>query len=87
MYAAYTQDKKSRIQKLGLGLLNKPEITICMISSFVGNLTASMELVPHGRLHYMNLEWVKATALKINRFNFDASCCLSNVVSRTNATH
>ena len=77
MTVTLTQEKKEKIVKMGKGLLERPHITIRMVSSFIGNLTASMEADPYGRLYYTNLEWVKTMSLKSHRFDFDAVCNLN----------
>lgn len=59
MTVTLTQEKKTKIVKMGLGLLERPHVTIRMVTSFIGNLTASMEAVPYGRLYYRNIEWAK----------------------------
>lgn len=41
---------KIRIKSMGQGLFTRPRITIHMMASFIGNLTASFEAVPFGRL-------------------------------------
>ena len=48
-----------------------------MVASFIGNITASLEAVPFGKLYYRHLEWCKTVSLKSSRFNFDASCNLN----------
>ena len=73
MTLTLTTVKKEKIKHMGIGLTHKP-VTIRMLSRFIGNLTASFEGVPHGRLHYRHLEDCKTIALKRLRYNFDAPC-------------
>ncbi len=77
MTLTLTDKKKERIKTMGIGLLHK-DITIRMVSSFIGNLTASFDAVPYGRLHYRHLEWCKTRSLGHSHYNFDAWCLLSN---------
>ena len=78
MTVTLTAEKKDRLKSLGEGLLRKNDITIRMVSSFIGNITASFEAVPFGRLHYRNLEYCKTEALKASRYNFDSQCRLND---------
>ena len=77
MTVTLTEEKKKKIVDMGKGLLERHHITIRMISSFIGNLTASMEAVPFGKLYYRNIEWAKTSSLKANKFNFEAPCTLT----------
>ena len=78
MTVTLTVDKKEKIRNMGLGLLSKDNRTIRMVSRFIGNLTASFEAVPHGRLYYRHLEFSKTSALEASKYDFDAPCPLSN---------
>ena len=77
MTVRLTVEKKEKIIGLGIGLLKTKNFTIRMISSFIGNLTASFEAVPEGRLYYRHLEWCKALSLELHNFDFDAPCFIS----------
>ena len=77
MTVRLTDEKKSKIKDLGLGLLDKNNITVRMISRFIGNLTASFDAVPEGRLYYRHLEWCKALSLDLHNQDFDAPCFIS----------
>ena len=77
MTVRLTVEKKTKIKGLGVGLLKTKNVTIRMISSFIGNLTASFEAVPEGRLYYRHLEWCKALSLELHNYNFDAPCFVS----------
>ena len=59
MTITLTLRKKEKIKELGYGLLHN-EVTIRMVSRYVGNLTAAFDGVPLGRLHYRHLEMSKA---------------------------
>ena len=48
-----------------------------MISGFIGNLTASFEAVPEGRLYYRHLEWCKSLSLDLHNHDYDAPCFIS----------
>ena len=78
MTITLTDEKKMKIRERGLGLINGENVTVRMVSSFIGNLTASFEAVPFGKLYYRNLEFCKSQALKSNRFDFDAPCTISD---------
>lgn len=77
MTVRLTVEKKEKIIGLGIGLLKTKNFTIRMISSFIGNLTASFEAVPEGRLYYRHLEWCKALSLELHNHDFDAPCFIS----------
>ena len=50
---------------------------IRMISRFIGNLTASFEAVPEGRLYYRHLEWCKSLSLDLHNHDYDVPCFIS----------
>ena len=78
MTVTLTSEKKERIKTKGIGLLyTHKNITIRMVSSFIGNLTASFEAVPYGRLYYRHLEYCKTEALKASKYDFKGPCLLS----------
>ena len=77
MTITLTPRKKEKIKKLGYGLLHN-KVTVRMVSSFIGNLTAAFDAVPFGKLHYRHLEMSKTISLKMQGYNFDAPCYLSN---------
>ncbi len=70
-------EKKEKIVIKGKGLLHRNNITIRMVSSFIGSLTSSFDAVPFGRLHYRHLEWCKTEALKASYYDFDGPCSLT----------
>ena len=69
MTLTLTTKKKEKLKRLGLGLSDK-KITIRMVSRFIGNLTASFEGVPYGRLHCRHLEDCKTEALMVSMNHF-----------------
>ena len=48
------------------------------MARFIGNLTASSEAVPGGRLHYRHIELCKIRALKECKGDYESSCTLSD---------
>ena len=77
MTVTLTDQKKDKVKNMAIGLKNSKNITIRMVSRFIGNLTASFEAVPYGRLHYRHLEWCKTKALGASKHNYEAPCSLS----------
>ena len=77
MTITLTSEKKEKIKKLAIELLTVHKVKIRMLASFLGNLTASLEAVPYGKLHYRKIESEKIKALKISCGNFDATWVLS----------
>ena len=77
MTVTLTTEKKDKIITKGKGLLKRGNITIRMISSFIGNLTSSFDAVPEGRLYYRHLEWCKTLSLGLHKYDFEAQCYLS----------
>ena len=77
MTVELTYEKKMKIKNMGIGLLSSEKISVRMVSSFIGNLTASFEAVPAGRLYYRHLEWCKNLALEESGYDFEAQCFLS----------
>ena len=82
MTVTLTPEKKEKIREMGIGLLSVESITVRMVSRFIGNLTASFEAVPFGRLYYRNLEFCKTRSLGVNKYNFDGPCTLSDESKR-----
>ena len=62
--------------------LNNPTLTIRQVVSLLGNITASFEAVPYGRLHYRYLEQNKIMALKEARENFENTCTITPEASK-----
>ena len=53
--------------------------TIRELAKLIGNLVASMEAVPYGRLFYRQLEREKIKSLQQNKGNFEAKIALSDL--------
>ena len=77
MTVRLTDEKVDKIKNLGIGLLKAKNATIRMISRFIGNLTASFEAVPEGKLYYRHLEWCKSLSLSLHHYDFEAPCFIS----------
>ena len=77
MTISLTIQKKNKIKKLCSDLLKQHQPTIRQIACILGNIAASFEAVPYGKLHYRHLEQDKIKALKINKVNFDNKLDLS----------
>ena len=54
-------------------------LTIRELAKLIGNLVASMEAVPYGRLFYRQLERDKIKSLQQNKGNFEAKITLSDL--------
>ena len=54
-------------------------LTIRELAKLIGNLVASMEAVPYGRLFYRQLEREKIKSLQQNKGNFEAKITLSDL--------
>ena len=78
MTVTLTLEKKEKIKNMAHGLLHGRQVTVRMVSRFIGNITASFEAVPYGRLHYRYLEHCKTKALEYNGYNFEAKCILTD---------
>ena len=50
MTITLTEEKKGKIKTLALSLMNKNSCSVRTVAKFIGNLTASFEAVPGGRL-------------------------------------
>ena len=79
MTLSLTDEKKDRIKKLASELLVANKCTIRMVARFIGNLTASFEAVPGGRLYYRHIELCKIQALKGCKGDYESPCTLSGV--------
>ena len=82
MTITLTMEKKDRISSKADYLLNSKSISNREVASFVGNLTAAFVAVPYGRIYYRNIEASKTASLKVNAYNFDSPCCLSEEAKR-----
>ena len=70
-------NEKKKILSFAEKLL-KQQHNIRTVSSFIGNLTASFEAIPHGRLFYRCMEMSKIDSLKKSRGDFESPCYLSD---------
>ena len=77
MTLSLTEEKKDRIKKLASELLVANNCTVRMVARFIGNLTASFEAVPGGRLYYRHIELCKIQALKGCKGDYESLCTLS----------
>jgi len=70
-------DKKIKILEICKNLSLDKSFTIRQIAVVLGNLTASMEAVPYGKLFYRHIEKEKIIALRKYKGNFEAKLKLS----------
>ena len=76
MTLSLTSAKKNKIKDLCVTTFN-PTLTIRQVASLLGNIAASFEAVPYGRLHYQYLEQNKIMALREARGNFENPCTIT----------
>ena len=74
MTVTLTNEKKQKILKLRTAARLAHTLTIRELAKLIGNLAASMEAVPYGKLFYRQLE-----REKINKGNFEAKTALSDL--------
>ena len=72
-----TPEKRDKLIKCCLALINKPTLTIHEVASVVGVMTASFPAVMYGPLHYRNIDMDKNDALRESKGNFNCSMTLS----------
>ena len=77
MTITLTKKKKQKIILLAIDILARQDPTIRLVSKFLGNVTASFEAVPEGRIHYRHIEFDKKVSLKMSHGNYDGPCFLS----------
>jgi len=77
MTISLTEKKKENIIRICNNILNGENNTIRQVASLLGNMSASFEAVPYGRLYYRNLEADKIYWLKIHKGKFDEICHIS----------
>ena len=77
MIIALTSEKKQKIKGKVEALLTKSS-RINEVSSLLGCIVLSFEVVTNRRLHYRHIEFDKIPALKQNKGNFEAKCYLSS---------
>ena len=78
MKITLTNEKKQKILKLCTAARLAHTLTIRELAKLIGNLVASMEAVPYGRLFYRQLEREKIKSLQQNKGNFEAKITLSD---------
>ena len=81
MTISLTKAKKNKIKNLCVNALSNSTLTICQVASILGNIAASFEAVPYGRLHYRYLEQNKIMALREARGNFESLCIITSEAS------
>ena len=69
--------KNDKIQKLFSIMLGKSKQNMRKVAQLLGNLSATFEAVPYGKLHYREIEADKIKALRISSGNFDEVMVLS----------
>ena len=72
-------EKKQKLLKLRTAARLAYTLTIRELAKFIGNLVASMEVVPYGRLFNRQLERDKNKSLQQNKGNFEANITLSDL--------
>ena len=72
-------EKKQKLMKLRIATKLLYTLTIRELAEFIGNLAASMEVVPYGRLFYRQLERDKNKSLQQSKGNFEAKNTLSEL--------
>ena len=82
MAISLTNAKKNKIKDLCVTTLSNPTLTIRQVASLLGNIAASLEVVPYGRLHYRYLEQNKIVALTKARGNFENPCTITREASK-----
>ena len=78
MTITLTIEKKQTILNLCTAARLAPTLTIRELAKLIGNLVASMEAVPYGRLFYRQLERDKTKSLQQNKGSFEVKITLSD---------
>ena len=81
MTITLTSEKKQKILKLCTAARLAHTLTIRELP--IGNLVASMEAVPYGRLFYRQLERDKIKSLQQNKGNFEEKISLSDLSKKS----
>ena len=79
MTITLTTEKKDKNLNLCTAARLAHTLTIRESAKLTGNLVASMEAVPYGRLFYRQLEKDKIKSLQHNKGNFQAKITLSDL--------
>ena len=77
MSVTLTEEKKLSIKQICKNLLSEQRVKIREVASILGKFSSSFIAVPHGRLHYRNLDGDKNVALIFHKGNFDKTWSLS----------
>lgn len=72
------KEREVKVIKICKALMNASNSTIHDLSVLIGNLVACIPAVPYCRLYMKQLEYEKVTALKLNKFKYDAKMSLSS---------
>ena len=78
MLVYLTPDKALKLKQAANALFNCQNPTIREVAEVLGLIVSSFPGVAYGPLHYRYLERDKTTALKTNKWNFDAKMSISN---------
>ena len=78
MLVYLTPDKALKLKQAATALFNCNNPTIREVAKVLGLIVSSFPGVAYGPLHYRYLERDKTTALKTNKWNFDAKMSISN---------
>ena len=79
MTITLTNEKKQKILKLCTASRLAHTLTIRELAKLIGNLVASMEVVPYRRLFYRQLEGEKIKSLQQNKGNFEGKVTVSDL--------
>ena len=79
MTITLTIEKKQNILYLSTAARLAHTFTIRELIKLIGNLVASMEAVPYGRIFYRQLEIDKVKSLQQNKGNFEAKITFSDL--------
>ena len=77
MTITLTEEKKNNTKMLAKEILDT-NVSIRVVSRFIGNLTNSFDGVPEGKLYYRHIEYHKNVSIKIAKGDYDGACHLSN---------
>ena len=78
MLVYLTPEKALKLKQAATELFYNKNPTIREVAKVLGFIVSSFPGVAYGPLHYRYLEQDKTTALKTNKWNFDAKMCLSS---------
>jgi len=78
MFVYLTPEKALKLKQVASDLCYSKNPNIREVAKVLGLIMSSFPGVAYGLLHYCYLEQDKTTALKTNKWNFDAKMCLSS---------